>query len=97
MKLHIGVDDGSGLMHSMATTGQRAYDLAASEELLHGEKNGSGLMRNIRVGSSGFMAHCLETVKAEGRPKGEQEEISPCSRLSGDPVHSQVGRHGRDG
>ncbi|OOV35221.1 hypothetical protein BV61_01250 [Candidatus Synechococcus spongiarum LMB bulk15M] len=96
MKLHIGVDDGSGLMHSMATTGQRAYDLAASEELLHGEKNGSGLMRNIRVGSSGFMAHCLETVKAEGRPKGEQEEISPCSRVSGDPVDFQVGRHGRD-
>ena len=38
MKLHVGVDDQSGLVHSLATTSANVHDLRASEELLHGEE-----------------------------------------------------------
>ena len=38
MKLHVGVDDQSGLVHSLATTSAKVHDLRASEELLHGEE-----------------------------------------------------------
>ena len=38
MKLHVEVDDQSGLVHSLATTSAKMHDLAASEELLHGEE-----------------------------------------------------------
>ena len=38
MKLHVGVDDQSGLVHSLATTSANMHDLRASEELLHGEE-----------------------------------------------------------
>ncbi len=38
MKLHMGVDDQSGLVHSLATTSAKMHDLTASEELLHGEE-----------------------------------------------------------
>ncbi|MCY4173312.1 MAG: IS5 family transposase [Cyanobacteria bacterium MAG CAR3_bin_5] len=37
MKLHIGVDDQTGVAHSLATTAN-VHDLAPSEELLHGEE-----------------------------------------------------------
>ena len=38
MKLHVGVDDQSGLVHSLVTTSANMRDLRASEELLHGEE-----------------------------------------------------------
>ena len=38
MKLHVGVDDQSGLVHSLATTSANMHDLTASEELLQGEE-----------------------------------------------------------
>ena len=38
MKLHVGVDDQSGLVHSLVTTSANMGDLRASEELLHGEE-----------------------------------------------------------
>ena len=38
MKLHVGVDDQSGLVHSLVTTSANAHDLRASEELLQGEE-----------------------------------------------------------
>ncbi len=38
MKLHVGVDDQSGLVHSLATTSANGHDLTASEQLLHGEE-----------------------------------------------------------
>ena len=38
MKLHIGVDAQSGLVHSLATTSAKMHDLRASEQLLHGEE-----------------------------------------------------------
>ena len=38
MKLHVGVDDQSGLVHSLATTSATMHDLTASEELLQGEE-----------------------------------------------------------
>ena len=36
MKLHVGVDGQSGLVHSLATTSANVHDLTASEQLLHG-------------------------------------------------------------
>ena len=38
MKLHVEVDDQSGLVHSLATTSAKMHDLTASEQLLHGEE-----------------------------------------------------------
>ncbi len=38
MTLHVGVDDQSGLVHSLATTPANRHDLTASEQLLHGEE-----------------------------------------------------------
>ena len=38
MKLHVGVDDQSGLVHSLATISANMHDLRASEQLLHGEE-----------------------------------------------------------
>ena len=38
MKLHIGVDAQSGLVHGLATTSAKVHDLRVSEQLLHGEE-----------------------------------------------------------
>ena len=38
MKLHVGVDDQGGLVHSQATTSATMHDLTVSEQLLHGEE-----------------------------------------------------------
>ncbi len=38
MKLHIGVDAESGLVHSMATTPANMHDVTQAHELLHGEE-----------------------------------------------------------
>lgn len=38
MKLHIGVDDALGLIHSVATTPANASDIAHAGDLLHGEE-----------------------------------------------------------
>ena len=38
MKLHIGVDAQTGLVHSLATTAANVHDLRPSEQLLHGEE-----------------------------------------------------------
>ncbi len=73
MKLHMGVDAQSGLVHSLATTSANVHDLRASEELLHGEE--------VRVwGDAGYrgmekreahedrqvaMAHCHGSVTAQ--------------------------------
>lgn len=38
MKLHIGVDDVSGVIHSLETTAANEHDLNAVENLLHGEE-----------------------------------------------------------
>ncbi len=37
MKLHAGVDDQSGLVHSLTTSPANSYDLTASEQVLQGE------------------------------------------------------------
>lgn len=38
MKMHIGVDDRDGLIHSIETTAANVHDLSAADELLHGEE-----------------------------------------------------------
>lgn len=38
MKMHIGVDDRDGLIHSTETTAANVHDLNAADQLLHGEE-----------------------------------------------------------
>lgn len=38
MKMHIGVDDTLGLIHSLSTTAANCHDVVASAELLHGQE-----------------------------------------------------------
>jgi len=38
MKVHLGVDSDSGLIHSMETTAANVHDLTPAAELLHGEE-----------------------------------------------------------
>ena len=38
MKMHIGVDDRDGLIHSIETTAANVHDLNAADQLLHGEE-----------------------------------------------------------
>ena len=38
MKMHIGVDDRDGLIHSIETTAANVHDLTAADQLLHGEE-----------------------------------------------------------
>ena len=38
MKMHIGVDDQDGLIHTMATTPANVSDVVMAGELLHGEE-----------------------------------------------------------
>ena len=39
MKAHIGVDQDSGLIHAVATTGANIHDVTMAAELLHGEES----------------------------------------------------------
>ncbi|RZA06638.1 MAG: IS5 family transposase [Moraxellaceae bacterium] len=38
MKMHIGVDDGLGLIHSIATTAANEHDITQVDQLIHGEE-----------------------------------------------------------
>lgn len=38
MKMHIGVDDGLGLIHSIATTAANEHDITQTDKLLHGDE-----------------------------------------------------------
>jgi IS5 family transposase len=38
MKVHIGVDNDSGLIHSVVTTAAHVHDLTPAAELLHGDE-----------------------------------------------------------
>jgi len=38
MKVHIGVDSDSGLIHSVETTAANVHDLTPAAELMHGEE-----------------------------------------------------------
>ena len=38
MKVHIGVDKDSGLIHSVVTTAANVHDITRASQLLHGEE-----------------------------------------------------------
>ena len=38
MKMHLGVDRNSGLIHSVVTTSANVHDLTSAGELLHGDE-----------------------------------------------------------
>ena len=38
MKMHIGVDDALGLIHSIATTSANVHDITQADKLLHGQE-----------------------------------------------------------
>jgi IS5 family transposase len=61
MKMHIGVDDALGLIHSVATTAANAHDITVADQLLHGEER--------RVwGDAGY-------IGIEKRPEHEGREM----------------------
>jgi IS5 family transposase len=39
MKVHIGIDKDSGLIHSVVTTAANVHDLSTAAELLHGDEH----------------------------------------------------------
>ena len=60
MKLHIGVDDTLGLIHSIATTSANAHDITQADKLLHGDEQ--------RVwGDAGYRG-----IEKRGEHKGRQ-------------------------
>jgi len=69
MKLHVDVDDQTGLAHSLVTTAANVHDLRPAEQLLHGEEVGPGLMQGIR-GSRG--AKAVRVVRWAGTVPWEQ-------------------------
>lgn len=62
MKLHIGVDEESGMVHSMETISANVHDLTPSEKLLHGEEMPvMVVLRSGRApGSPCDVVHCHE-------------------------------------
>ena len=57
MKMHIGVDSETGLVHSMSTTAANVHDVTEARNLLHGSctvgRGWFGAMPDIRVSTSG--------------------------------------------
>ena len=53
MKLHVGVDDGSSLVHSLATTSAKVHGLRASEELLAPGRGSPCLGKRCRLSWNG--------------------------------------------
>jgi len=61
MKMHIGVDDALGLIHSVSTTAANAHDITQADQLLHGEEQ--------RVwGDAGYRG-------IEKRPEHQEREV----------------------
>jgi len=79
MKVHIGVDSDSGLLHSVETTTANVHDLMPAADLLHGEGRGLGFRVAMRQGKrralpetpEGRLADLVETAKAHIRAKVE--------------------------
>src|SRR5690554_7570324 len=53
MKMHIGVDESLGLIHSIETTPANEHDLNVADKILHGKEERVGLM-------PGTQAHRIE-------------------------------------
>ena len=53
MKVHIGVDAQTGVVHSVSTTAANVNDVTEAHRLLHGESRRCGGMRGIRGSRSG--------------------------------------------
>jgi IS5 family transposase len=64
MKVHIGVDSESGLIHSVETTAAHVHELTPAAQLLHGEETvvyaDAGYQRigNARPGGSASASPC---------------------------------------
>ena len=54
MKVHIGVDKDSGLIHSVVTTAANVHDLTPAAELLHGDEE-------VIYGDAGYQGHRQKT------------------------------------
>jgi len=57
MKVHIGVDKESGLIHSVVTTAVNVHDLTPASELLHGDEN-------VVYGDAGYQGIAKRAEKA---------------------------------
>lgn len=50
MKLHIGVDDTFGVIHSMETTAANVHDITQTAHLLHGPRRGLVTEMQVTLG-----------------------------------------------
>ena len=48
MKVHVGVDSETGVVHSMSATSANVHDVTEAHRLLHGGRNGCGEMRGSK-------------------------------------------------
>ena len=53
MKVHIGADAQTGVVHSVTTTAANVHDVTEAHRLLHGRSHGCGVMRGIRESING--------------------------------------------
>ena len=76
MKLHIGVDSATGLVHSFSATSANVHDVTEAHRLLHGEESqvwGFGLHRSAQAGGEPGIGGGL----AGGNGPGQRRKLAP--------------------
>jgi IS5 family transposase len=74
MKVHLGVDKDSGLMHSVVTTAANVHDLTPAAELLHGDEE----VAYADAGYQGIAKRCEMAVR-------QQHVGWRCAQVSAEP------------
>ncbi len=64
MKVHIGADKDSGLIHSVETTSANVHDITRAAQLLHGEEE-------VVYGDAGYQGMEKRRVLAVGAYQGQ--------------------------
>jgi IS5 family transposase len=72
MKVHIGVDKDSGLIHSVVTTAANVHDLTSAAQLLHGDEE-------VVYGDAGYQGMAKRASMA-GRAETFQVAMRPGKR-----------------
>ena len=95
MKLHIGVDAESGLVHSMATTSANVHDITQAHRLLHGEEravwgDGGYIGVEKRVESQGLPAGWYVAMRAGARRKLEPGSAAAIAEKAKASIRAKV-------
>jgi transposase, IS5 family len=84
MKMHIGVDDGLGLVHSLTTTSANEHDITQAGNLLHGEEE--------RVAGDAGYQGIDKREEHQGRKVSWQISMRPGRRRQLEPGGEEAGR-----